>query len=35
VAPGPAGSAYGTPSTNPTLYDQLGRNFRVGVRFKL
>jgi outer membrane receptor protein involved in Fe transport len=35
VAPGPAGSAYGTPSTNPTLFDQLGRNFRVGVRFKL
>ena len=35
VAPGPAGSAYGTPSTNPTLFDQLGRNYRVGVRFKL
>jgi len=35
VAPGPAGSAYGTPATNPTLFDQLGRNFRVGVRFKM
>jgi len=35
VAPGPAGSAYGTPATNPTLFDQLGRNFRLGVRFKM
>ena len=35
VAPGPAGSAYGTPGTNPTLFDQLGRNFRLGVRFKM
>jgi iron complex outermembrane recepter protein len=35
VAPGPAGSAYGTPATNPTIYDQLGRQFRLGVRVRM
>lgn len=35
VASGPAGSAYATPATNQSLYDLLGRTFRVGVRFKL
>jgi iron complex outermembrane recepter protein len=35
VAPGPAGSAYGTPATNPTIYDQLGRQFRLGVRIRM
>lgn len=35
VAPGPAGSAYATPATNQSLYDLLGRTYRVGVRFKL
>ncbi len=35
VAQGPAGSAYATPATNQTLYDLLGRTYRVGVRFKL
>ena len=34
VAYGPAGSAYGNPSTNPALYDVLGRVFRAGVRFR-
>ena len=34
VAYGPAGSAYGNPSTNQTLYDVLGRVFRAGVRFR-
>ena len=34
VAYGPAGSAYGNPSTNPNLYDVLGRVFRAGVRFR-
>lgn len=35
VAPGPAGSAYATPATNQSLYDLLGRTYRVGVRFKM
>ena len=35
VAPGPAGSAYATPSTNQSIYDLLGRSFRVGARFKM
>jgi len=35
VAAGPAGSAYGTISANPTLYDQLGRVFRAGIRIKM
>jgi len=35
VAPGPAGSAYATPATNQSLYDLLGRTFRVGVRFEM
>lgn len=35
VAPGPAGSAYATPATNQSLYDLLGRVFRVGLRFQL
>ena len=30
---GPAGTAYGNPSTNQGLYDFLGRMFRVGARF--
>jgi iron complex outermembrane recepter protein len=34
VAYGPAGSAYGNPSTNVGLYDYLGRVFRVGARFE-
>jgi outer membrane receptor protein involved in Fe transport len=34
VAHGPAGTAYGNPSTNQGIYDFLGRTFRVGVRFK-
>ncbi len=35
VASGPAGSAYATPATNQSLYDLLGRAFRIGVRFKI
>ena len=35
VAAGPAGSAYATPATNQSLYDLLGRTYRVGIRFKL
>jgi outer membrane receptor protein involved in Fe transport len=35
VASGPAGSAYATPATNQSLYDLLGRTFRVGIRFKI
>jgi len=35
VAFGPAGSAYATPATNQSLYDLLGRTYRIGVRFKL
>ncbi|WP_300381463.1 TonB-dependent receptor [Henriciella sp.] len=34
VAYGPGGSAYGNSSTNPGLYDTLGRVFRVGARFE-
>jgi len=33
VAYGPAGTAYGNPSTNQGMYDILGRVFRIGVRF--
>ena len=32
VPQGPGGLAYATPATNPTLYDQLGRIYRAGVR---
>jgi iron complex outermembrane receptor protein len=35
VAFGPAGSAYATPFTNQSLYDLLGRTYRVGVRFAM
>lgn len=35
VAAGPAGSSYGTISANPTLYDQLGRIYRAGVRIRM
>lgn len=35
VASGPAGSAYAYPATNQSLYDLLGRTYRVGVRFKI
>lgn len=35
VASGPAGSAYATPATNQSLYDLLGRSYRVGLRFKM
>lgn len=35
VASGPAGSAYATPATNQSLYDLLGRTFRIGIRFKI
>jgi len=34
VAYGPAGTAYGNPSTSQGVYDILGRVFRVGVRFE-
>lgn len=34
VANGPGGSAYGNISTNQTLYDILGRNFNLGLRFR-
>ncbi|WP_334163705.1 TonB-dependent receptor domain-containing protein [Phenylobacterium sp.] len=34
VAYGPAGTAYGNPSTNQGVYDILGRVYRVGLRFK-
>src|SRR3546814_6464295 len=34
VAPGPAGSAYAKPATNQSLYELLGRTFRVGVRLE-
>ena len=34
VAYGPAGTAYGNPSTNQGLYDILGRVYRAGVRFR-
>lgn len=32
VASGPAGSAYATPATNQSLYDLLGRTFRIGAK---
>jgi len=35
VAQGPAGLAYATTPTNPTLYDILGRVFRIGVRMRM
>jgi iron complex outermembrane receptor protein len=34
-AQGPAGVGFLTQATNPSLYDQLGRVFRAGVRFKM
>ncbi|MDP1616341.1 TonB-dependent siderophore receptor [Phenylobacterium sp.] len=34
VPQGPAGTAYGNPSTSQGIYDILGRVFRVGVRFE-
>ncbi|WP_304714922.1 TonB-dependent receptor domain-containing protein [Phenylobacterium sp.] len=34
VPQGPAGTAYGNPSTSQGVYDILGRVFRVGVRFE-
>ncbi|MHB1207350.1 MAG: TonB-dependent receptor domain-containing protein [Rhodospirillaceae bacterium] len=34
-AQGPAGVGFLTQASNPTLYDQLGRVFRAGVRFKM
>jgi iron complex outermembrane recepter protein len=34
AAYGPAGTAYGNPSTNQGIYDILGRVYRVGMRFK-
>lgn len=35
VPGGPAGSAYGTISTNQGVYDALGRVFRAGLRFRM
>lgn len=35
VAPGPSGVAYATQATNPSLYDNLGRVFRAGIRVKM
>lgn len=35
VGSGPAGSAYATPATNQSLYDLLGRTFRVGIKFEM
>lgn len=35
VANGPAGSAYAMPATNQSLYDLLGRTYRVGIRFRM
>jgi iron complex outermembrane recepter protein len=34
VPSGPAGLAFATPPTNPTLYDVLGTVYRVGVRLE-
>ena len=34
VAPNPAGFSYSIASSNPQLYDQLGRTFTVGLRMK-
>lgn len=33
VPSGPSGFAYITQGTNPYIYDQIGRYFRIGVRF--
>jgi len=35
VAPGPGGFAYESPAANATLYDTLGRTFRLGFRIKM
>lgn len=35
VASGPDGSAPSIPATNQSLYDLLGRTFRIGIRFKI
>jgi iron complex outermembrane recepter protein len=35
VAPGPGGSAYGTPPTNSSYFDALGRVWRAGLRFQM
>ncbi len=35
VAGGPSGIPFDTVSTNPSLYDSLGRVYEAGVRFKL
>ena len=35
VGSGPAGSAYATPATNQSLFDLLGRTFRIGARIEL
>ncbi|MBB5733489.1 outer membrane receptor protein involved in Fe transport [Altererythrobacter atlanticus] len=34
VASGPAGSAYATPATNQSLYNLLGRTFRIGAEIE-
>ena len=35
VAPGPGGFAYETPPANATLYDTLGRTYRLGFRVRM
>jgi iron complex outermembrane receptor protein len=35
VAPGPGGFAYETPPANATLYDTLGRTYRLGFRIRM
>jgi iron complex outermembrane recepter protein len=35
VAPGPGGFAYESPAANATLYDTLGRVYRLGFRVKM
>jgi len=35
VAPGPGGFAYEAPPANATLYDTLGRTYRVGFRVRM
>jgi outer membrane receptor protein involved in Fe transport len=35
VAPGPGGFAYEAPPANATLYDTLGRTYRLGFRVKM
>lgn len=35
VAPGPGGFAYEAPPANATLYDTLGRTYRVGFRLRM